>query len=230
MKVCLTRAREDIERDAVLFEQAGIETISLPLIEEEPIEFELPNEKFDFVVFLSPRAARLFLSKQKLSDEKIVAVGKKTKETVESFGYKVWAMPEAYYGDQIPQLLKGQSGRVLIPRSAIGKEEVIDNLKKLGLEVFPLNVYTVKEKLYSKDEILCKLMEADALLLASPSAVRSLLVNLPKQELLKLLPQKRVICFGNTTKACFEENLTVECLTPEKPSIESVIALLRTMA
>ncbi|MFN7065988.1 MAG: uroporphyrinogen-III synthase, partial [Aquificaceae bacterium] len=97
-RITLTRSPEDIQKDRKLFEEAGFEVIPLPLIEEEALEFEVPSFKFDFVIFQSPRAVRLFLSRHRLKDERIVVVGEKTKKAVEDFGYRVWAMPENYYG------------------------------------------------------------------------------------------------------------------------------------
>ena len=44
-------------------ENAGFEVIELPLIEEEVLSVEVPTLNFDFVVFQSPRAVRVFLSR-----------------------------------------------------------------------------------------------------------------------------------------------------------------------
>ncbi|MEN3039902.1 MAG: uroporphyrinogen-III synthase, partial [Candidatus Kryptonium sp.] len=148
MRVALTRTREDIKRDKDIFEREGFEVIELPLIEEVPLEFDVPEESFDFVIFQSPRAARLFLSRYSLKDEKVVVVGEKTREEVERRGYRVWAMPENYYGSELLKLFRGLSGSVLIPRSAVGRDEIVEGLKKMGFSVYPVDVYTVKGVMY----------------------------------------------------------------------------------
>ncbi len=227
IKVALTRSLEDIERDRSLFEEGGFEVIELPLIEEEVLNFEVPSLNFDFIVFQSPRAARVFLSRYKLGSEKVVVVGEKTKKAVEELGYKVWAMPQNYYAEEIVRLFEGLSGRVLIPRSAVGRDEVIEGLKALGLEVYPINVYRVKEKLYEKEELIDRLKRADVILFASPSAVRGLLANLQKEEATRLLRDKKIIAIGKTTKEFIHRELGLDSQMPEKPTVEKVVELLK---
>ncbi|WPM32900.1 uroporphyrinogen-III synthase [Hydrogenobacter sp. T-2] len=229
-RIAFTRGEEDIKKDKPIFEKAGFQVLELPLIEEELLDFEPPKESFDFVVFQSPRAVKAFLSKCRLKGEKIVVVGEKTKKAVEEQGYKVWAMPENYYGEELIELFRGISGRVLLPKSAIGRDEVIEGLKALGLEVYALDVYTIKPKLYQKEELVDKLSTADAVVFASPSAVKGLLANLQKEEAISLLEPIKVVCIGKTTKGFFEREMGLKCLVPEKPSIERVVELLRGLA
>lgn len=230
LKVTLTRSEEDIEKDRVLFEREGFQIIALPLIEEEVLEFEVPDKEFHFVVFQSPRAVRAFLSRGRLGGEKVVVLGERTKKEVEGYGYRVWAMPENYYGEELVKLFGGVSGRVLIPKSAVGRDDVVEGLKALGLEVYAVNVYTVKSKLYRKEEILGKLSLTDVILFASPSAIRGLLANLQKEEAKRALSPIRVVCIGKTTREFLEREMSLECIVPEKPAIEKVVELLKSMA
>ena len=43
-------------------------------------------------------------------------------------------MPREYYAKEIVKLFEGLSGKVLIPRSAVGWDEVIEGLKALGTD------------------------------------------------------------------------------------------------
>lgn len=228
--VCLTRSKEDIQKDRQIFEREGFQVIPLPLIEERLLDFEVPQVDFDFVVFQSPRAVRAFLSRHSLRDEKILVVGEKTKKEVENYGYRVWAMPESYYGEELLKLFSGMKGKVLIPRSAVGRDEVVEGLKAMGFEVYPLEVYTVEPVLYPEEEILEKLGMSQAVVFASPSAVDALLANLQKQKALKALEALKVVCIGRTTKEFFESRFPLKCLVPEKPSIEKVVELLKNLA
>lgn len=230
MRVGLTRSQEDIEKDRELFEKEGLEVIAIPLIEDQPVDFDVPLVSFDFVIFQSPRSVKYFLSKYELKDEKIVVVGEKTKRAVENFGYRVWAMPEDYYGENMVKLLSGFSGRVLIPRSAIGRDELIESLKAMGFEVYPIDVYTVKERLYPKEELKEKLKSVDVIVFASPSAIKGLLANLQKQEAIRLLEGKGIICIGKTTKDFLWRELSLDCLMPEKPTMEEVVRLIKGLA
>jgi len=229
-RIALTRSEEDIQRDKPIFEKAGFQVLELPLIEEELLDFEPPKESFDFVIFQSPRAVKVFLSKCRLKEEKIVVIGEKTKKAVEEHSYKVWAMPENYYGEELLKIFRGLKGKVLVPRSAIGREEVMEGLKALGFEVHALDVYTIKPKLYQKEELISKLSTADAIVFASPSAVKGLLANLQKEEVISLLEPIKVVCIGKTTKDFFEKEVGLRCFVPEKPSIERVVELLRGLA
>ncbi len=229
-RIALTRSKEDIEKDRLIFERAGFQVVELPLVEEELLDFEPPKESFDFVVFQSSRSVKAFLSKCRLKGEKVVVVGEKTKRAVEEHHYDVWAMPENYYGEEILRIFQGLSGKVLIPRSAVGRDEVVEGLKALGFEVQTLDVYTIKPKLYPKEELITKLYTSDAIVFASPSAVKGLLANLQKEEALRLLEPLKVICIGKTTKDFFEKEIGLKCLVPEKPSIEKVMELLKNVA
>lgn len=230
LKIALTRSLEDIERDRKLFEEAGFEVVEVPLIEEEVLNFEVPPLNFDFIIFQSPRAVRVFLSRYKLGNEKIVVVGEKTKKAVEELGYKVWAMPREYYAEEIIKLFNGLSGKVLIPRSAVGRDEVVEGLKTLGLEVYTVDVYRVKEKLYEKEELIDRLKKADVILFASPSAVKGLLANLQKEEALRLLKDKKVLSIGKTTKEFIKKELWLDSQMPEKPTMEEVVEFLKKLA
>ncbi len=230
MKVALTRSQEDIEKDRKLFEREGFEVVPIPLIEEEILDFELPPISFDFVIFQSPRAVKVFLSKYRLGDERIVVVGEKTKRMVEAFGYRVWAMPEDYYGDNLPSLLSGFAGRVLVPRSAVGRDEVIEKLKNMGFEVYPIDIYTVRERLYDREELIKRLGNIDVIVFASPSAIKGLLANLQKQEAIRILKDKKIVCIGKTTKEFLQREVSLDCLMPKKPTMEEVIALLKELA
>ncbi len=231
IKVVLTRSEEDIQKDRELFEREGFVVIPLPLIKTEPVEFELLEDDFDFVVFPSAKAVNYFLSRRRLKgNEKVIAVGEATKKAVERHNYSVYQVPENYYAEEIKLLLKGQKGKVLIPRSQEGREDLIKDLESLGFCVKALNVYTTKMMLYDRDEFLTKVSEGDVVVFASPSAVRSFFANLPKPEGTAILKEKKVICIGKTTNQELFSICGHSGLLPEKPSFESIVKLLKSLA
>jgi len=231
VRVLLTRTKEDIERDKPIFEREGFEVISMPLIEDVGLDFLPPQEEFDFVIFQSQKAVKHFFSKGKLTGkEKILAVGEKTKELLEKYGYKVWAMPLSYYGEELVKLLEGKTGKVLIPRSSIGREEVAQRLMDMGFEVVLLNVYETKLLEYPPEEFEEKLRISDFLVFASPSAVRSFFANLQKLSNRKVLKGKKVVCIGKTTKGEWEKLFDIECEIPEKPTMNEVLKTIKKLA
>ncbi|WP_333784907.1 uroporphyrinogen-III synthase [Thermocrinis sp.] len=231
LTILLTRAKEDIEKDRIIFEREGFKVIGLPLIEEAPLEFEVPEGKFDFVIFQSQKAVKYFSSRVSLTGkEKILAVGEKTKEAVESYGYRVWAVPAQYYAEELVKLLEGYSGRVLIPRSNIGREEVIQRLRQMGFEVWPLDVYQTKLVDYPPQEFEEKVNVSNFLVFASPSAVRAFFANLQKLSNRPTLSNKKIICIGKTTKEEWKKFFDVDCEMPEKPGMHEVLNMVKRLA
>jgi len=231
VKVILTRSKEDIEKDRKLFEKEGLEVIPLPLIETKPLEFSVPKEDFEIVIFPSAKAVKYFLEKAKLSGkERIIVVGKVTGKALEKYGYKAYELPENYYGEEIVKMLKGEKGKVLIPRSREGREEIIKDLESMGFEVMPLNVYTTKIVLYQREEFIKKLSEGDFIVFASPSAVRGFFANLPKEEGINFLKTKKVVCIGKTTNEELIRLSGMSGLMPERPSMEEVVRLIKNLA
>ena len=230
-RVLLTRSKDDIERDRKLFEKEGFEVIALPLIQDVPLDFDVPEGPFDFVLFQSQKAVKHFFAKCSLTGrEKILTVGEKTKAEVEKYGYNVWAVPTEFYAEEVARLLQGYGGRVLIPRSSVGREEAIESLRKLGFEVVPLDVYETRLLDYAPEEFEAKVRPSDFLVFASPSAVKGFFANLQKLRDKSLLKDKKIICIGKTTKGEWERTFGTPCETPEKPTMENVLKLLKKFA
>ena len=231
-KVILTRSLEDIEIDRELFEREGLGVIALPLIKTAPIDFEPIDETFDFVIFQSAKAVKYFFEKAKLrGNEKIIVVGEAVKKAVESYGYNVYQIPEKYYAQEIKLLMeKEKRGRVLLPRSQEGREELIRWLRDMGFSVYPLNVYTTEHILYEREDFLKRLSAGEFIFFASPSAVKGFFANLPKPEGTKLLKKKKIVCIGKTTKEELTSLSGLSCLLPEKQSIKSAVSLIKSLA
>ncbi|MFN3471989.1 MAG: uroporphyrinogen-III synthase, partial [Aquificaceae bacterium] len=135
--------------------------------------------------------------------------------------------PRDYYAEEVVKLFEGLSGKVLIPRSAVGRDEIIEGLKALGLDVYPIDVYRVKERLYEKEDLLKRLRGANVILFASPSAVKGLIANLPKEEASRLLKDKKILSIGKTTKEFIKKELGLDSQMPEKPTMEHVVEFLK---
>ncbi len=222
--VLLTRSEEDIKKDKPIFESRGLRVISLPLIAFEPVPFEVPSEKPDWIVFQSPRAVEFFLKRSKIPDGvKIAVVGEKTKKVAQDHRLKVDFVPSEMNAEGIAKELPVKEGQVIwIPRSSKGRVELIDILREKGAKVFPIDVYTTVNLIHPKKEVLKKLRGADYVVFASPSAVKGLLVNLQKEEILSIFKEKTVVAVGKTTKAFLEKEGFKVHLVPQKPLMEEV--------
>jgi len=222
--IILTRSREDIEKDRPVFERLEFKVISLPLIKTEPLEFQLPAEEPDYVVFQSVKAVIYFLDKVTLSPAvRIVAVGEKTKKVLEKRGYRVWMMPDDSTAEGIVKAFpSGKGGTVLVPRSEQGRKEVIEGLRRLGYHVIPLNVYRTAFEKHRPEIVESKLAKGRFIFFASPSAVRSLFANLQENRARERLKSLIVVAIGKTTKRELEEMGVSVSLVPSKPLIEEV--------
>lgn len=229
-RIILTRSEEDINRDRSIFEREGFEVVSLPLVKTVGLDFELPKEDFDFVIFQSAKAVKYFFDKNRLKgSEKIIAVGEATGKALESYGYCTYMMPENYYAEEVKHLIKGEKVKVLIPRSREGRESLIMDLKEMGFHVYAVDVYTTQYVLYRRDEFLRVISKGNMIVFASPSAVKSFFANLPKDEGIRVLKEKIAVCIGKTTN---EELISLSglCgLLPEKPSMKSVVKLIKSL-
>jgi len=227
-KVLLTREEEDALREAPLFKREGFEPFLLPLIKTLPLPFELPPGNFDYVLFQSKRAVKLFLEKASFPEgAKPVAVGKKTARLLKEMGFKEVLLPREERAEGLLRLFKElPRGRVLIPRSAVGRELLLRELPPLGFEVVPLEVYTTEPVLYED----FKLPEEGFILFYSPSAVKAFFANLQKHRIplneLNLLP----VAVGKTTEKAVKEAGFKEVYAASEPSTEAVLKLLKDLA
>ncbi len=220
----LTRSREDIEKDRRLFEKLGFEVVPLPLIETVPLNFQLPESNFAFVIFQSAKAVRYFLRGAKMpSAAKIVAVGKKTEKALKERGYRADIIPEEYSAEGIVKALpEGRGEAILIPRAQEGRREAIEGLERKGYRVLALNVYRTVEVRYDPLLIEEFLGAGGFIVFASPSAVRSLFANLQKDIASLILRNLVVVAVGKTTRGELERRGVRVDLMPAKPLMEEV--------
>ncbi len=229
-KILLTREVDDILKDAKLFEDKGFEVLALPLIKTQSLPFEVPQENFDYVVFQSQKAVKYFFEKASLhSNTKVVAVGKSTQKTLERLGYKAYIPDEESAKGLIEFFKDIKPCKVLLPRAKEGREELLNFLKERGFNVLDLNIYQTVMVEYSKEEILDVLSQDPIVVLASPSAVKSLFANLQKNMLICKITLRNVICIGETTKSAYQEHFRNTCYVPKKPSMEEVVNLALTL-
>lgn len=231
MKIILTREEEDIEKDKKPFEKEGFTVIELPLIKATSLDFELPLSDYDYIVFQSKRAIRYFLEKEQIPDKaKIIVVGRKTAEELKKYGYKADLIPDEENVQGLVRLFKKlRKGKVLIPRSKIGRDELIEFLRRENFTVFPVNVYTVEPVLYDERFLLEKL-KGDFIVFYSPSAVKAFFANLQKYGIGKEKLRLKYIAIGKTTKESLYSFDVKDVLIPQKPNTEHIIKLLKSVA
>ena len=223
MRILLTRPAEESERDALLFKRYGFDPVLLPLITFRVLNFEVPPlEKFDYLYIGSKRAADFFLEKVKKLPKtlRVIAVGEKTAEFLKrKYSVEPFLILNGYSENLVELGEKGElkRGKLLAPLPKVNTGNV-KKLERLGFEVETLEVYETVPIIYPREKVLEKLKYADIVFFASPSAYRSMLLNLQKDK--KPLSGKIIVAIGKTTKRAIEEDNLKVGFVPSRPSAE----------
>jgi uroporphyrinogen III methyltransferase/synthase len=234
--IVITRAIETSKESAEIFVQLGADIITFPTLDIVPPdswesfdEFILNKNKIDFIIFTSAHAVRMFSKRLEelnasinYSKIKVVAVGNKTAAVCEKYGIPINIIPKNFSGEGvISELLKFKLNRktILIPRSAIGREELPKNLEELGAVIKSIPVYNVtlpsEESIAPYLENLRK-SKPDLYIFTSPSTFENFLQILKIQEPSDYFTGTGIAAIGPTTKSAIESrNLAVDIMPGE---------------
>lgn len=152
-RVLITRTREQASELARMLEAVGAMPIELPAIAIEPLvnaaalreTFErLASGSYDLTVFTSPNGVRTFFDLLREAGRdarsfacRVAAIGPGTAAALETRGIIADAVAETYTAEGLVETLarSGHSlegARVLIPRSAEGRDALVAGLRTLG--------------------------------------------------------------------------------------------------
>lgn len=152
-RILVTRAREQASVLSEQIEALGGEALEAPMISVREPENKTPLqdaiqtiESYDWIIFTSVNGVKFFFDEMKqlkrdiraLGQTKICAIGPKTKALLEDKGLFVEAMPEVFRAEAVAELLKEKMdtpGKILLPRSNLGREVLVSELQKLGHSV-----------------------------------------------------------------------------------------------
>jgi uroporphyrinogen-III synthase len=116
-----------------------------------------------------------------------------------------------------PVLRRGQ--RVLVPRAAEGREELVDGLRGLGVDVHAPVAYRTVPASVAAERL--RQQSVDVLTLCSPSAVDSVCSAVP--------PETRVVCLGRTTADTARvRGLHVDRIA-DKPTMAALVTAIQTI-
>jgi uroporphyrinogen-III synthase len=208
-QVLNTRPREQAAELSRLLSQAGFDVIEAPAIEIVPawqpaeldaVRADLANGAFAWVVLASQNAAHGL--EDQLRDTSVVCGS----STAHALGLTPRLQLEKFSATAALEALRpvvqfGQ--RVLVPRAAQGRDELIDGLQAQGIEVVAPVAYTTSFVAASAQ----RLREGgiDVVTVCSPSAVRSLATAVDAGSIL--------VCLGETTaEAARLANLRIDAV------------------
>lgn len=156
VKVLVTRPAHQADHLCHLIEQAGGQPLRFPVIEVAEVEdnSELLNcvkrlTEFDIAIFISVNAVdkafpTLLKRSDSLSHLQIAAVGKRTAEAIEKWGYPVLYPDPPFNSESLlkmPELQLVEDKNIVIFRGEGGREILADSLRQRGAAVEYVNVY-----------------------------------------------------------------------------------------
>jgi len=242
--LAITRSEQDAMEFSKLVSAEGGRAIALPTIEIVPTgpqaaqEFldKLQSEKHDYCAFMSSQAVNVLfdLAGEKamnaLNSTKVIAVGPKTKQSLEKHGVQVSLVPEKFSSAGLVDLLSKQrpkGKKIIIPRSGAANEFASQALADLGMAVDEVLLYTVQTSkptpVWSEFSSLLQKKQIDAVIFTSASSVRSFFEIMGSMQLDKLT---KVISIGPFTSKELKKR-RIRCLEAEEHTVMGAFKLAR---
>jgi uroporphyrinogen-III synthase len=226
-RVVVTRPSEHAGPLVEGLERHGAEASVVPLISIEPLETAgvfgelVEGGDHDWIVFTSANAVRVVGLLLPQVRAQVAAVGPKTAGALRELGVEPAFVPERFAAGEIAGGLEPLAGaRVLLPQSEIAEPLLADELRSRGASVNVVDAYRTLEREPTEEE-LAALRAADAILLASGSAARSLAAVASRSE------RTLVVCIGpSTAEAARSAGLRVDLVAEEATGQGMIQALV----
>lgn len=185
-RVLVPRATHQAGKLSRLLSEFGAEPVEIPTISIEPLYKNLdplldslPN--FNWLVFTSPNGVETFFSwllsrgrdARILHNVKIFVLGPGTEEVLRRYGLMADAVPERFTTEEVAKALWGKlhpGERVLLARTDIVDESLVESLSHYGAEVFQVAVYATRPAGVRLGEV----EDIDVVTFTSASTVRGL--------------------------------------------------------
>lgn len=228
--VLIPRPIEQSNEFADKLEKLGATPVIFPLIELKAINQELlkttfSKNEFDWIIFTSGIAVKCFFeiihyTKVKA---KIAAVGSQTKAAIEELGLKVDFIPSAATAQKLAKEIPVKKNeKILIPRSKISNDTIIDILKQKEVKITVIDIYDNTPVAYTKEEIEEVLnTPVNVITFTSGSTVNSFL-DLIRKYKIRLNDIHKVSIGPSTTAEAQKRFLEIDA-TAENHSIDGMI-------
>lgn len=240
--IVVTRRKEQAKEFSDQLEQQGAAVILFPAVEiAEPSswsECDAALERlsdYSGIIFTSPNSVEWFfrrVAERRKSEQMshlLYAVGEKTKEKIESFGFPSETLPANYSAEQLGMEIArgGVTGkRYLFPKGNLAKNDIETILSHHGATIDSVVVYrTLEPKADAhRNRVLNDIKErADLITFFSPSSVIHFLNTVPGN----IVNGKDIAVFGKTTADTAREKGLAVAVTAECSTIEAFTATIR---
>jgi len=254
-RVLVTRAREQAAEIASALRATGAHPVLRPMIELAPIEGEADRgavtsairelTSYTALVFTSSNAVRFFVSECDRATgtqdgvpaiepgTQIFCIGDATARATLEAGLPVHLIAsgrsdaEALLAQLLPALGSDGTGRVLIPRSRIGRTVIADGLREAGVDVDSVAFYENRRPEIDEIALRAELIggELDALTFTSPSTVDHFLASLDEGSR-AAASQCMIAAIGRTTARRLNEVGMPADVVAARPDATSLVAAL----
>lgn len=208
----MTRPHEHAGQLVAGLERLGAHVSVVPLIAVAELDDDgelrrlVEHGGHDWIVFTSTNAVAAVGSVVTQVRARIAAVGPATAAAVRALGVEPAFVPDRFAAAEIADGLEPLAGAyVLLPQSEIAERSFADGLRARGATVDVVDAYRTLEREPPASELV-ELGRADAILLASGSAARSLAsLALSEAGAEPAEPRALVVCIGPSTAAVAQE-------------------------
>ncbi|PGV64648.1 uroporphyrinogen-III synthase [Bacillus cereus] len=212
--VLITRAQHQVKQMSVAVKERSGIPLEIPLLRMEGMSHrEIQHiagqlHSYDWVIFTSKNGVAFFLDslRKKLPGPiKIAAVGVKTKLELEKRGYQVDFVPTAFVAEVFAEeFVKKLSGNecILFPKGNLARDVIPVKLREMGVSLEELIVYSTKENVMKKQELIVALEEGkvDIITFTSPSTVTSFVRLLEGTNWREWTKKCTIACIGPITE------------------------------
>ena len=248
----LTRSREDNTRTAPLFEETGIDVISLPMIKIHELPFnpsqidQLDPDEQPLILLTSIKGTRRWLDLREKHDilrriepTGYLLVGNRSRQMIEAtvpdarilvtassaehLGKEVSTLPDLSLSADTKE--KRGTDTLLYPCSAIRREETVDIFRERGYRILELPLYepVLPEQSIAKlSGMMQSLEEETVIIFFSPSAVHNFF------SIYHANPNRlNYATIGETTAGALQEQGINNIITPEEPTLEYLVRTIK---
>jgi len=230
--IIVTRAASQAVDLTTILEGYGANVIVCPTIEiREPDNYDRLDEAldhlygYDWLIFTSTNGVEYFLKRltdrgQQIADLdeiKVCAIGQRTADKLHDAHVHVDLVPSQSTAEGVYTALSEFNDlrglNILLPRAAVGREVLPEQLQKAGARVDIVTTYqTVLPDNIDRGKLAAMLAgSGDCIAFTSPSTIKNLAKLFDTHDLGKTLPDMVVACIGSVTaEAAAEYGLRVD--------------------
>ncbi|MFQ5913805.1 MAG: uroporphyrinogen-III synthase [Nitrospinota bacterium] len=219
-RIVITRAKEQAGAFADLLHSYGAEVIELPTIAIRPPEsFAALDEAigrlsdYHWVIFTSVNGVRAFFDRlsfhgrdgRALKGLRVCAIGPATAEALEAQGVSLDLVPAKFQAEGILEAWKGKDlrgVRILLPRAAVAREVLPEELRKAGAVVNVVPAYRTFPA-EGKADVRARILSGavDVVTFTSPSTVDNFFALFSEEEIARLAGLIKVAAIGPVTRS-----------------------------